>query len=50
MSKRDIHTDISVYIKTSGSELRGQQESVCATSHPYDHHSELFTQMTGLNF
>ena len=42
------------YIKTHGSESRGQEETVCmwprASSGPRNHYSELFTQMVALKF
>ena len=37
-------------IKTSGSELRGQEAASSAYSSKCDHYSELFTRMVGLNF
>ena len=47
--KRIIGT--SLYIKTSGSESRGQEEAACMRiSGLCDHYSELFTWMVGLNF
>ena len=40
------------HIKTSGSELQGQEEAPCehVFSGLCDHYSELFTQMAALNF
>ena len=36
------------YMKTHGSELRGQEEAACTSSGLRDHYSELFTQMATL--
>ena len=35
-----------IYIKTHGSESRGQEEAAC----PRDHYSELFTWIAALKF
>ena len=42
---------VEAQIKTSGSELRGQEEAACThISGLHDHYSELFTRMVGLTF
>ena len=42
---------IVLYIKTDGSELRGQEEAACMRVFwPCDHYSELFTWMAALKF
>ena len=57
-TNRQLHTTLPILesqlqppIKTSGSELRGQEEAAC--THVLglcDHYSELFTRMEALNF
>ena len=49
--ERIIRLDMCIYIKTSGSESRGQEEAVWTRiSGLCDHYSELFARMVGLNF
>ena len=46
-----IYIYIYIYIKTSGNELRGQEEAVCTRiSGLRDHYSDFFAWMVGLKF
>ena len=48
---RGAEPKITIMIKTSGSESRGQEEAVCTRiSGLLDHYSELFARTVGVNF